>query len=87
MKTFEIDGEKFNTLSAFFNEIGSKLVENNTWGKNWNAFDDILVGGFVLTEYEEPFKLIWINSDISKDKLKDFNDIVKQIQSHAHITL
>ncbi len=87
MKQFQIDGKNFNNLSQFFNEIGSNLVEKNNWGKNWNAFNDILNGGFGATEYEEPFELIWINSNISKEQLKDFNDIVELILSHDHITL
>jgi RNAse (barnase) inhibitor barstar len=65
--------------------------ENNwlkkKWGKNWNAFNDILKGGFVKTEYEEPFRLTWKNSHVSRNRLEDFNDIVDLIGSHKHIEL
>lgn len=87
MKKFEIDGNDFYDLNGFYDAIGVQLVENNEWGKNWNALNDILYGGFVKTVYEEPFKLIWNNSELSKSRLKDFQDIVDLINKHEHIEL
>ncbi|MFZ5551571.1 MAG: barstar family protein [Bacteroidota bacterium] len=86
-KVFEIDGNTFNNLKEFFDVIGTQLTENNRWGKNWNALNDILRGGFVKTEYEEPFRLIWKNSGVSRKTLTDFEDIVSLIKSHEHIDL
>lgn len=86
-KVFYIDGQNFKDLEGFFEAIGSQLVENNNWGKNWNALNDILRGGFLKSEYEEPFVLIWRNSDYSKKILEDYDDIVKLIESHSHIEL
>lgn len=86
-KEFVIDGNNFSNLKEFYNEIGSKLVKNNNWGKNWAAFNDILRGGFIITEYLEPFILIWKNSHESKSKLKEYNEIVDLIKSHDHIEL
>ncbi|MGC4021702.1 MAG: barstar family protein [Cyclobacteriaceae bacterium] len=86
-KVFVIDGHDFNDLAEFFNVIGEQLVENNQWGKNMNAFNDILVGGFVKTEYGEAIKIIWKNSDVSKYKLVDFADIVELMKEHKHIDL
>ena len=86
-KIFFIDGHNFNDLVQFFEAIGSQLIEDNNSGKNWNAFNDILYGGFIKTEYEEPFTLIWKNSDFSMKVLEDFNDIVDLINSHEHIKL
>lgn len=76
-KEFEIDGRKFSDLKGFYQAIGKQLVDKNEWGKNWNALNDILIGGFIKTEYGEPFKLIWRNSDISRQKLEEYNDVVK----------
>jgi len=86
-KEFEIDGAEFSDLKGFFHVIGQQLVNNNQWGRNWNAFNDILVGGFVRTEYGEPFKLTWKNSAISRQELVDYSDIVELIKSHDHIEL
>jgi RNAse (barnase) inhibitor barstar len=86
-KRFEIDGKNFTDLKGFYNSIGDQLVENNEWGKNWNALNDILLGGFIKTEYAEPFILTWKNSDLSKINLEDFEDIVKLIRQHEHIEL
>jgi len=87
MKRFELDGNDFNNLTDFFSNIGNLLVENNDWGRNWDALNDILDGGFLKTEYKEEFELIWFNSDKSKTKLIDFKDIVKLIKEHKHIKL
>mgnify|MGYP000388961864 CR=1 FL=1 len=86
-KEFIIDGNDFLDLEGFMNSIGEHLVENNDWGKNWNALNDILWGGFVKTDYEEPFKLLWLNSNISKVNLDVFADLVELIKEHKHIEL
>lgn len=87
MKEFTINGEDFSDLNGFFDSIGSTLVEKNEWGKNWNAFNDILRGGFINTEYEEPFILFWRNAHLSKERLTDFDDIVQLIRQNEHIEL
>ena len=85
-KEFIIDGKEFEDLKGFYNSIGSQLTESNDWGKNWNALNDILYGGFVKTEYCEPFKLIWKNSKLSEERLgQDNKDIVSLIMEHDHI--
>lgn len=85
-KEFTIDGNGFEDLNGFYDAIGSKLTEDNNWGKNWNALNDILYGGFVKTEYYEPFKLIWKNSVLSHQRLgQDYKDIVSLIKEHEHI--
>lgn len=86
-KEFIIDGKDFSNLKEFYNCIGEQIVENNDWGKNWNAFNDILRGGFVKIEYGEPFILVWKNSGISESQLEDFNDIIDLIKEHKQINL
>ena len=86
-KEFHIDGNDFSDIEEFMNSIGEQLVENNNWGKNWAALNDILWGGFIKTEYEEPFKLIWLNSLVSKTNLDEFEKIVNLIEEHSHIEL
>ena len=48
MKTFTIDGDHFNNLQEFFDEIEHVFTHNLGWrtGHNWAAFNDILRGGF-----------------------------------------
>ncbi|GHC65479.1 barstar family protein [Ulvibacter litoralis] len=84
---FKLNGSKFKNLNEFYESIGQLLVENNDWGKNWNALNDILYGGFLKTDCEEEFKLIWLNSEYSKAKLTEFQDIVELISEHKHIIL
>jgi RNAse (barnase) inhibitor barstar len=86
-KVFKIDGDNITDLKGFYDAIGNQLVEKNEWGKNWDALNDILYGGFIKTEYCEPFKIIWLNSKMSKSRLRDFEDIVKLIKEHDHIDL
>lgn len=87
MKTFNLNGTEFNNLNEFFDVVGKLLVENNKWGKNWDALNDILYGGFLKTNCEEEFKLIWNNSEYSKTNLIDFQKIVDLINEHKHIRL
>lgn len=74
-------------MKGFYNEIGAQLTENNDWGKNWNALNDILIGGFIKTEYGEPFRLLWLNSKKSQSNLAEYNEIVELIKEHDHIEL
>lgn len=86
-KTFEIDGRDFSDLKEFFNTVGEQLVANNEWEKNLDALNDILIGGFGKTESGEPFKFIWKNSDLSRQRLVDFNDVIEIFRGHEHIDL
>lgn len=65
---YEIDGNHFTTLEEFFQEVGRVLVpEGWDWGKNLDAFNDILRGGFGTPD--EGFILKWKNSDTSRTRL------------------
>src|SRR5262249_18409675 len=63
----EIDGQHFSTLEEFYDEISRVLIPAACWGRNLNAFNDILRGGFGTPE--EGFILKWKNSDISRQRL------------------
>lgn len=86
-KEFVVDGKDFSNLIEFYDCIGSQLVQNNAWGKNWDALNDILRGGFVNTEYGEPFILTWNNSRISESQLENYSDIIGLIREHKQIEL
>jgi len=41
-RVVEIDGQDFRTLDEFFEVIGAALIPGKCWGKNLDAFNDIL---------------------------------------------
>lgn len=70
-KEVVIDGNSFSTLMEFYDEIERKFTKNLDYkiGRNLDAFNDVLYGGFGVCECEEPFKLIWQNSEKSRQDL------------------
>lgn len=66
-KTYEVDGSRFSTLEEFFDEISAVLIPSASWGRNLDAFNDILRGGFGTPE--EGFTILWKNSNLSREKL------------------
>lgn len=65
--TYEIDGTRFSTLEEFYDEISRVLIPGADWGRNLDAFDDILFGGFGTPE--GGFVLHWVNSTVSRERL------------------
>jgi RNAse (barnase) inhibitor barstar len=71
MKEIVIDGSNFNTLAEFYDEIENKLTKGLEWriGRNLDALNDVLTGGFGIHDYEERIILVWTNSEKSKNNL------------------
>ena len=67
MKQYILNGKKFNDLDGFFVEFG-KMVngDGGYFGRNLDAFDDCLFGGFGM---ENPCVIIWQNCSVSKMRL------------------
>jgi len=63
----ELDGAEFDTLDGFYEEVSRKLIPGATWGRNLDAFNDILRGGFGTPP--GGFVLLWKNSDLSRHRL------------------
>jgi RNAse (barnase) inhibitor barstar len=79
-KTLVIDGERFITLDEFYTEVIDKLTVDCDWcGRNLDAFNDILRGGFGVFEYDEPITLIWKHSHKSKKDL-GFQETIKYLE-------
>jgi RNAse (barnase) inhibitor barstar len=66
-KEIVIDGDSFNDLKSFFDEVDKKFTKDLDWktGHNLNAFNDLLRGGFGIHEYGEPISVKWINFEKS----------------------
>ncbi len=66
-KTCIIDGARFRSLDGFFREVSREIIPGYEWGRNLNAFNDILRGGFGTPD--EGFIIVWKNSDLSRQRL------------------
>jgi RNAse (barnase) inhibitor barstar len=75
--TYEIDGARFWTLEEFYDQISRVLIPDVYWGRNLNAFNDILRGGFGTPD--EGFSLVWKNSALSRQRL-GYPETVRQLQ-------
>ena len=66
-----IDGNNFNNLEGFYSEIDKLLTRDLNWktGHNFDAFNDLLRGGFGVHEYGEEIIVKWINNKKSKKDL------------------
>ena len=71
MKIFRLDGSKFSDINGFYDEISNLLSKDLPWdsGHNFNAFHDLLCGGFGVHEYHEPIIIQWIHYSKSKKDL------------------
>jgi RNAse (barnase) inhibitor barstar len=76
-KTYVIDGARFSSLEEFYDEISSVLIPGAYWGRNLDAFNDILRGGFGTPE--GGFVLRWENSRLSRRRL-GYRETVRQLQ-------
>ena len=74
---YEIDGARFSTLQGFFDEISRVLNPSANWGRNLDAFNDILRGGFGTPKMG--FVLQWRNSALSRERL-GYPETVKQLE-------
>ena len=77
MRTYRINGRQFSTLEEFFEEISRVLIPGSYWGRNLDAFNDILRGGFGTPD--KGFILFWENSDLSRSRL-GYAETVRQLE-------
>lgn len=59
MKAYVLDSDDFSNLAEFYSAIGDLLLPGEVWGKNLDALNDVLSGGFNIPE--SPFELVWKN--------------------------
>jgi RNAse (barnase) inhibitor barstar len=78
LTTFAIDGNRFATLEEFYDEISRVLTQDVSWGRNLDAFDDILRGGFGTPD--GGFTLEWRSHDVSRERL-GYDETIRQLDS------
>ncbi len=64
---YEIDGRDFTSLQEFYDVVSRVLIPGVEWGRNLDAFNDILRGGFGTPD--GGFVLRWVNSALSRERL------------------
>jgi len=82
-RIYEIDGKDFSSLAEFYDQISRALIPGAIWGRNLDAFNDILRGGFGTPD--GGFVLRWLNSDVSKQRLgaEKFDQLMDIIRLHG----
>ena len=74
---YEIDGSRFATLEEFFEEVSRVVIPGQPWGRNLDAFNDILRGGFGTAS--RGFTIHWKNHGLSKQRLS-YPETVRQLE-------
>lgn len=89
IKTIIIDGNNFSDVQSFYDEAQQKLCPGfREFGRNLDAFNDILFGGFGVFGTGENIKLVWKNSAKSKRDLgKTFDTLLEIIRDNPNIHL
>jgi RNAse (barnase) inhibitor barstar len=79
-----IDGKRIGSLDEFYDEVSRVLIPGQAWGRNLDAFNDILRGGFGTPE--GGFTLRWTDSARSRAKLS-YSETVRHLEqrlAHCH---
>ncbi len=76
-KAYIIPGKKITSLESFYEVIGEVINgPGGYFGNNLDAFSDYLRGGFGTPS---KFKLIWIDSEISRKAL-GYEETIRQLK-------
>ena len=61
-EVFTIDGHRFSNMAGFYDEVERVFTFglDRKIGRNLNAFNDILRGGFGRHEYGQPIHIQWL---------------------------
>ena len=79
---FTIDGHRFSNMAGFYDEVEQVFICGLDWkiGRNLNAFNDILRGGFGRHEYGQPIHIQWLAYEKSVRNLgKETMDTIVEI--------
>ena len=67
LRTYVIEGARFTTLDGFYDEVERELLEGEAWGRNLDAFSDILDPDF--GPLPPRFVLVWRDARLSRKHL------------------
>lgn len=66
MRIIEINGNTITNVDDFYDEVQRKFCpELEGFGRNLDAFNDVIDGSFIGVEEGEPLKIMWLNSEKS----------------------
>ena len=81
-EVFTIDGRRFSNMAGFYDEVEQVFTCGLDWkiGRNLDAFNDILRGGFGRHEYGQPLRIKWLAYEKSVRNLgKETMDTIVEI--------
>jgi RNAse (barnase) inhibitor barstar len=78
-RVHEIEGAAFSTIEEFYDEVSRKVIPGTHWGRNLDALNDILRGGFGTPD--EGFVLRWKNSALSRQRLS-YLETIRLLEIH-----
>ena len=73
-----LDGTRITSLETFYDEISRVVIPGHQWGRNLDALNDILRGGFGTPD--EGFTIRWTHSAASKEKLS-YSETARQLEA------
>jgi hypothetical protein len=73
---YEVDGANFSTLEGFYDVVSRVLVPHAVWGRDLNALNDILHGGFGTPEVGFTLGL---THELSRERL-GYAETVRQLR-------
>jgi RNAse (barnase) inhibitor barstar len=73
----ELDGFRMTTLEQFYDEVSRALTPRVFWGRNLDAFNDILRGGFGTPDHG--FDLVWQHHAAAREHL-GHRETVRQLE-------
>lgn len=85
-----IDGGKFSSKNGFYNFVEKTFTQglNFKIGRNLNAFQDVLYGGFGMHDCDEHIIIKWKNLAKSREQLdsKFLNAVLEILETTEEVT-
>ncbi len=88
-KTFVIEGSRVKSMDEFYDEVQRVLCPRfKGFGRSWNAFRDILRGGFLEFDLDEPINIIILDSKKMSKHLPEsqYSRFIKYLDDASHVS-
>ncbi len=80
--TVDLDGAAMPDLAAFYEQVDQRVLGGGSWGRNLDAFNDVLHGGFGTPD--DGLTIVWHDADAARRSLgADFATLVEIIHDHG----